>query len=287
MRILVTGAHGQLGEALVNSAKQNGNEVIGLGRDELDLSELDLIPGEISKYCADWVVNCAAYTHVDLAEENADQAYRINRDAAKAIAQGAKNSGSRLLHVSTDFIFSGNQREPYQEDDQSDAVNVYGKSKYEGELVVAKELPKALIMRTAWVYSAQGSNFVKTMLRLIAERDEVRVVDDQFGSPSWTVDISRAMQALMKNNVAGVYHYTNDGVTSWYDFACEILSFAQALGYPVRAKKLIPISSSEWSSAAVRPAYSVLSTRKISPTLDYDIPHWKQSLSNMLTEYAP
>jgi len=287
VKILVTGAGGQLGREAVLAFTAQGHEVTGLGREELNLAEASDVAGSIAAYQADWVINCAAYTQVDRAEDEVELAFAVNRDAARAVAQGAQQSHSRLLHVSTDFIFGGRQATPYREDDKGDALSVYGQSKWEGEQAVMAVLPQALILRTAWVYGVHGNNFVKTMLRLMAERDELRVVDDQIGTPTWTGDIVRAMQALIENDAAGIYHFTNEGVASWYDLAYEILSVAPSLGYTVRTERLHPIRSSEWPCAAQRPAYSVLGREKIRQILDYDIPHWRQSLRSMLKENVP
>jgi len=287
VKILVTGAKGQLGREAVLAFTAQGHEVTGLGRVELNLAEASDVAGSIAAYQADWVVNCAAYTQVDRAEDEVELAFAVNRDAARAIAQGAKQGRSHLLHVSTDFIFGGKQVTPYREEDKGDALSVYGRSKWEGEVAVMDVMPQALVLRTAWVYGMHGNNFVKTILRLMAERDELKVVDDQIGTPSWTGDIVQAMQILMKNDAAGIYHFTNEGVASWYDLAYEILSVAPSLGYPVQAKRLHPIPSSEWPCAAKRPAYSVLGKEKIRQLLDYDIPHWRHSLRSMLKENAP
>jgi len=287
MKILVTGARGQLGREAVLAFTAEGYEVTGIGREELDLADADGLADSIAAYQADWVINCAAYTQVDLAEEEPELAFAVNRDAARAVAQGAQQNHSRLLHISTDFIFGGDQATPYREEDKGDAPSIYGRSKWEGEMAVKAVMPQALILRTAWVYGMHGNNFVKTMLRLMAERDELKVVDDQIGTPSWTGDIVRAMQALIENDATGIYHFTNEGVASWYDLAYEILSVASSLGYPVQTKQLHPIPSSEWPCAAQRPAYSVLGKEKIRKALGYDIPHWRQSLHRMLKENAP
>ncbi len=284
MKILVTGAEGQLGREAVLAFIALGHDVTGIGRGELDLAVSGDIADTVAAYRADWIINCAAYTQVDKAEEEVELAFAVNRDAARAIALGAQQSQSRLLHVSTDFIFGGQQATPYRENDKGDALSIYGRSKWEGERAVMDVLPTALVLRTAWVYGVHGNNFVKTMLRLMAERDELRVVDDQIGTPTWTRDIVSAMQVLMEKNANGIYHYTNEGVASWYDLAYEILSVAPAFGYPVRAEKLHPIPGSQWPSAAQRPAYSVLSKEKIRQILTDDIPHWRESLRSMLKE---
>jgi dTDP-4-dehydrorhamnose reductase len=288
VKILVTGARGQLGREAVQAFTAQGHDVTGIGREALDLTGTGDVAGTIAAYQADWIINCAAYTQVDRAEEEAEQAFAVNRDAARAVAQGAKQGHSRLLHVSTDFIFSGKQATPYREDDKADPLSVYGQSKWEGEQAIIAVLPQALIMRTAWVYGVHGNNFVKTMLRLMAEKEEVRVVDDQIGTPTWTGDIVSAMHALMDNDAEGIYHFTNEGVASWYDLACEILSLAPALGYPVQeAVRVTPVPGSQWPCAAQRPACSVLSKEKIRPLLPQGIPYWRHSLHSMLKENAP
>ncbi len=286
MKLLVTGAGGQLGREAVLAFTASGHDVTGIGRGDLDLASSGDIADVIATYRADWIINCAAYTQVDKAEEEEELAFTVNRDAARAIALGAQQSNSRLLHVSTDFIFGGKQATPYRENDKGDALSVYGRSKWEGEQAVMDVLSEPLILRTAWVYGAHGNNFVKTMLRLMSEREELRVVDDQIGTPTWTQDIVGAMQVLMEKHANGIYHYTNEGVASWYDLAHEILSVAPTLGYPVKAEKLHPIPSSQWPSAAQRPTYSILSKEKMRKILALDIPHWRESLRNMLRENA-
>lgn len=285
MKVLVTGASGQLGRELVLLLERSGVEAVALTRAELDLSgDADAITAAIADQRADWVVNCAAYTQVDKAESEAELAYAINRDAAAAIARGVKETGGRLLQVSTDFVFGGDQSTPYREDDPPDPLGVYGRSKHAGEQAVLGVLPGALILRTAWVYGSHGHNFVRTILRVAGEREELRVVDDQIGTPSWTRDIAAAMLALIRAEAAGVYHFTNEGVASWYDFALAVLELGAELGFPLRARAIRPIPTTEYPTPARRPAYSVLSKTKIRPLLPAPIPHWRTSLRAMLQE---
>jgi len=284
MKILVLGARGQLGREAVLALTMRGHDVTGLGREDLDLASVSGVADSVAIHQADWVINCAAYTRVDSAEDEPELAFAVNRDAASAVAEGARQGRSRLLHVSTDFIFGGRQATPYQEKDKGDPLNIYGQSKWEGETAVVDAMPQALILRTAWVYGVHGNNFVKTMLRLMAEREELKVVDDQIGTPSWTADIVRAMQVLIENDASGTYHFTNEGVASWYDLAYEIFTVATSFGYPVRARYLRPISGNDWPCAAKRPVYSVLGKEKIRQILGYNIPHWRQSLRSMLKE---
>jgi len=282
MRYLVTGAAGQLGRETVLALQAAGEDVIGIDRQELDFSQPDQVAEGIAAHRADWVINCAAYTHVDKAEQEQELAFRVNRDSAKAVAEGVASYGGRLLHVSTDFIFGGEQSHPYAEDDPAHPVGVYGQSKWEGEQAVQAVMPDAVILRTAWVYGSHGHNFVKTMLRLAAEREELRVVDDQIGTPAWTADITRALLSLIEVDARAVFNFTNEGVASWYDFASEIIAVARDLGFPLKVKKISPIPSVDFPTPATRPAYSVLSKVRIRQVLDYPIPHWRDSLREMM-----
>jgi len=286
MKVLVTGAAGQLGRETVLALQAAGEDVIGIDRQELDCSKPDQVAEGICAYQADWVINCAAYTNVDKAEQEQELAFLVNRDSARAVAEGVAAYGGRLLHVSTDFIFGGEQSHPYAEDDPANPQGVYGQSKWDGEQAVQAIMPDAVILRTAWVYGIHGHNFVKTMLRLAAERDELRVVDDQIGTPAWTADITRALLFLTKADARGVFNFTNEGVASWYDFASEIIANARDLGFPLKVKKISPIPTVDFPLPATRPAYSVLSKVKIRQALDYPIPHWRQSLTAMMQELS-
>lgn len=286
MTILVTGANGQLGRETVLALQAGGESFIAIDRDELDFSQPDQVAGAVADYAADWVINCGAYTQVDKAEEERELAFTINRDAARAVAEGVKHSGGRLLHVSTDFIFGGEQSSPYKEDDAAGPLGVYGQSKLEGERAVREVLPEALILRTAWVYGVHGHNFVKTILRLASERETLKVVDDQIGTPSWTGDIVKAIQSLIKDEATGTYQFTNEGVASWFDFAVEIVASAKQAGFPVVAKTIQPIPTEDFPLPAKRPVYSVMSKVKIRDVLGYQIPHWRTSLQAMLKQQS-
>lgn len=287
MKVLVTGAGGQLGRELVLLLERSGMDTIALTRNELDLTAAaDSIAGAIAAHQADWVVNCAAYTQVDKAESEPELAHAVNRDAAAAIAEGVRRSGGRMLQVSTDFVFGGDKGSPYREDDTPAPLGVYGQSKYAGEQAVLEVLPQALLLRTAWVYGSHGHNFVKTILRVAGEREELRVVDDQIGTPAWSRDIVAAMLALMRADAGGIYHFTNEGVASWYDFALAVLELGAAHGISIKARSVLPIPTVDYPTPARRPAYSVLSKEKIRPLLPGRIPHWRSSLRNMLKELA-
>jgi len=284
MKILITGAGGQLGHETRLMLQQKGVTTIGIGRQDVDFSQPEQVAAHIAAQRADWVINCAAYTQVDKAEDDAELAFRVNRDAAKAVAEGVQSYAGRLLHISTDFIFNGEQSHPYKENDMAHPLGVYGQSKWEGEQAVKKILPDATILRTAWVYGAHGNNFIKTILRLASEREELGIIDEQIGSPSWTFDISQAMYTLIEKECSGIYHFTNEGVASWYDFALAAINEAKSLGFKLKVKYIRPIPASAYPTPAARPAYSVLSKEKIRAVLDYDIPHWQASLKTMLQQ---
>ncbi len=284
MNAIVTGAAGQMGREAVLALQRDGVAVRGVTRADVDFSEPEQVESYFAAQQADWVINCAAYTQVDQAESDADLAYRVNRDSVAALARAVKHRGGRLLHVSTDFVFSGHHSRPYHEEDQAAPLGVYGDSKWQGEQQAKAELEDVLILRTGWVYGVHGNNFVKTMLRLAAERDDLRIVDDQIGTPSSTVDIVAAMQVLVNANAVGTYHFSNEGVASWYDFAVEIIALAEQFKLPVKLSQITPIPSDDYPTPAIRPAYSVLSKEKIRALLDYPIPHWKTALREMLIE---
>lgn len=284
MKVLVTGADGQLGTELSQRLEAAGQAVVAFTSKEADFTQADRLRAAIAQQHADWVINCAAHTQVDKAESETELAFAINRDGARAVAEAVASYGGRLLHMSTDFIFDGRQSHPYSETDVPNPLGVYGQSKWEGEQSVCAVLANALVVRTAWVHGAHGHNFVKTMLRLAAERDELNVVDDQIGSPSWAGDIATALLTLMRQNVQGCYHFTNEGVASWYDFAVAIIEEARSLGFPIKVRRVNPIPRTAYPTPARRPAYSVLDKTKIRAVLGYPIPHWRESLVTMLRE---
>jgi len=284
MKVLVTGADGQLGQDFCDVLRRQGVEYLAPDLSQMDFLHPESIQKGIHEAAPQWVVNCAAYTQVDKAEEESELAFRINRDAARVLAESAQAVGAAVLHVSTDFVFSGQNEQPYLETDAADPLSVYGQSKQEGEVAVLKACANSIVLRTAWLYGARGQNFVKTMLRLAGEREELRVVADQIGAPTWTRDLADAMWLLMKQEQTGLFHYCNDGQASWYEFACAIVEDARVLGYPLKVEQVVPITTSDYPTPARRPAYSVLSRTKIQPLLGKPIPHWRQSLGLMLKE---
>ena len=289
-KILLTGITGQVGHELQQSLANIG-EVIGVDRQQLDLTQTEQIHERLAEIKPDLIVNAAAYTAVDKSESESDLAMAINAAAPKAIAIAARDIGAKVLHISTDYVFDGCHYSPYLETDPTNPLGVYGKSKLLGEIGVRENGDRNLVLRTAWVYGSRGhGNFVKTMLRLGAEREELKVVADQIGSPTWSRDIAEAItqlldKSLTDENVRGVYNFTNSGVASWYDFAIATFAEAKQLGFALKIERVIPISTAEFPTPTQRPAYSVLSKAKIGETLGYYPPHWRESLRKMLTEW--
>jgi dTDP-4-dehydrorhamnose reductase len=283
-RILLTGADGQLGQELQQTLMPLG-EVIALTRQELDLSQGEHIRQLVQQIRPNLIVNSAAYTAVDKAESEVDLAQAVNGKAPTIMAEEAEKIGALLLQVSTDYVFDGQKNTPYLETDPTHPLSSYGKSKLAGEVGIQQVTDNYLILRTAWVYDVYGKgNFVKTMLRLGQDREELRVVADQVGSPSWAKDIADAIAQLLQSETTGIYHFTNSGVVSWYDFAIAIFEEARALGFPLKVQRVIPITTADYPTPAIRPAYSVLSGKKITETLGDYPPYWRDSLRKMLKQ---
>ncbi|GBL15295.1 dTDP-4-dehydrorhamnose reductase [Microcystis aeruginosa NIES-1211] len=285
-KVLLIGAKGQVGQELQVTLPSLG-EVISIGREELDLTNSEKISQLIREIHPDYLVNAAAYTAVDKAETEPDLAYSINAIAPKIMAESAEKIKAKFLHISTDYVFDGRKNTPYLETDLTNPLGVYGQSKLRGEEEIKTVNSQAIILRTAWVYGSYGkSNFVKTMLRLGKEREELKVVVDQVGSPTWAKDIATAITHLLINvdNPPGIYNFTNSGVASWFDLTKAIFEEAKISGIPLKIQRVIPITTAEYPTPAVRPAYSVLSSQKISQQLDYIPPYWRDSLKAMLTQ---
>jgi len=240
------------------------------------------------KQSIDWIINCAAYTAVDKAEDDFDNCRHLNTLGAGNIAACAKNIGAHLIHISTDYVFNGQGNRPYTEEDATDPIGVYGLTKRDGEIKVFEENKNTYIIRTAWLYGKYGNNFVHTMLRLMKERDKVKVVNDQKGSPTWAFDLAEVIIAFIKAGQVGkdvpygIYHFTNEGEISWFDFAGEIYNQGRALGILTKDCDVISCTSSEFPAKVKRPAYSVLDKRKIKTALKINIPTWEKSLEEFL-----
>ena len=292
-RILLIGSAGQLGHELTLTLAGLG-DVLALNRQDLDIAQAEAVRQAIAQAKPDVIVNGAAYTAVDRAESEPELAHRINAAAPQAMAEAAQKLGSLLVHVSTDYVFDGNTTHPYDEADRPHPLGIYGATKLAGEEAIRQICQRHLILRTAWVYGTYGQgNFVKTMLRLAAEREELRVVDDQIGTPTWAFDIAQAITELVEkfalpapaSALQETFHFTNSGVASWYDFAVAIVEEAASLGFPIKVKRVIPISTAEYPTAAQRPAFSVLNHRKLQSVLGAPAPHWRSSLRKMLQQY--
>lgn len=280
MKIVLFGASGQVGQALQACAPV-GAEITALTRAQVDLRDSDAIARILAGSSFDWLVNAAAYTAVDKAEDEPDLARAINADAVAAMAQGARVAGAKFAHLSTDFVFDGQAGRPYKPGDPANPISVYGETKRQGEIAAG---PGALIVRTSWVYRAGHANFVSTMLRLMASKPALSVVADQIGTPTNADGIAGALWALMGQGASGLLHYSDSGVASWYDFAVAIQEEALALGLLERAIAVTPINTVDYPTPAARPAYSVLDKTDTWAALGAPAPHWRTALREMLKQ---
>ena len=277
MNILVTGANGQLGCEMRRLGAVSPNNYIFTDVAELDITNADAVTYVAKHYSIDAIINCAAYTNVDKAESDEATAELINATAVANLATAMKEVGGTLFHVSTDYVFGSEGNTPRTEDMPLNPLGVYGRTKLHGEKAILESGCKALIFRTAWLYSEFGNNFLKTMLRLTAEKEQLNVVFDQVGTPTYAGDLALAIVSIIEAGVyegnEGIYHFSNEGVCSWYDFAVEIAAVAGNTGCRIN-----PCHSSEFPSPVTRPPYSVLDKTKIKATFDIDIPHWRESM---------
>ena len=284
-KVLVVGAGGQLGQELQRTSGTD-IECLPMTRAQLDIADLAVVAQCLAAVAPQLVINAAAYTAVDKAESEVDAAQRGNVAGPLALAQACAQQGVRLIHISTDFVFDGSASQPYKPDAATAPLGEYGRSKRAGELAVQSVLPQALILRTGWVYSRYGSNFVKTMLRLMSQRDELAVVADQIGTPTWAHGLAEAVWAsAARPQLSGIYHWSDAGVCSWYDFAVAICEEALALGLLAKPVKICPITTAEYPTQAPRPAYSVLD--KTDSWRDFALAGvpWRQQLRAMLEDY--
>lgn len=281
-RVLVTGANGQLGQSLQRlSALHMGLDFLFTDVDTLDICDRKVLQRFLADRPVEYIVNCAAYTAVDQAEEDEERCRMINCTAVANLAEAAAQIHARVLHVSTDYVFDGKNFLPYKETDKPAPMSVYGRTKLAGEEALLHGCPDAVIVRTSWLYSEYGKNFMKTMLRVGAECEKVRVVFDQIGSPTYAGDLAAALLTILDEASRGIfhpgiYHYCNEGVCSWYDFAAKIMQLANL------SAKVLPIETKEYPSRAARPHFSVLNKAKIKATYSLEIPHWESSLRKCL-----
>ena len=276
MKVLVTGVKGQLGYDVVNELEKRGHTAIGTDVEEMDITDAGKVSEVLNAEQPDAVIHCAAYTAVDAAEDNVELCRKINAEGTENIAKACKELGCKLLYVSTDYVFNGEGERPWEPDDEREPLNVYGQTKYEGELAVEKYVEKFFIVRIAWVFGVNGKNFIKTMLRLGEDHDELTVVADQIGSPTYTYDLARLLVDMIGSEKYGRYHATNEGLCSWYDFAVEI--FRQA-GMDVRVR---PVTSEEYPAKAKRPHNSRMDKDKLEENGFKRLPDWKDALGRYL-----
>ena len=279
MKILVTGVKGQLGHDVMEEMAKRGIEGVGVDIDEMDITDKAACDKVITEAGVDAVIHCAAYTAVDAAEDNVELCRKVNADGTRNIAEVCKKLGIKMMYISTDYVFDGQGTRPWEPDDHREPLNVYGLTKYEGEIAVEQAVKKYFTVRIAWVFGLNGKNFIKTMLRLGRERGAVSVVDDQIGSPTYTYDLARLLVDMIQTECYGRYHATNEGICSWYEFACEI--FKQA---GMDQVKVTPVDSASYPAKAKRPSNSRMSKEKLTENGFERLPDWQDALSRYLKE---
>ena len=278
MKVLVTGVKGQLGFDVMNELQKRGIEAVGVDIEEMDITDSLSVKKVITQAAPDVVIHCAAYTAVDAAEENEAVCRKVNADGTENIAKVCRMLDCKMIYISTDYVFDGKGTRPWEPDDERHPLNVYGQTKYEGELAVQKNLTKYFIVRIAWVFGKNGKNFIRTMLNLAKTHDTITVVNDQFGSPTYTYDLAKLLVDMAESDKYGIYHATNEGICSWYEFACEI--FKQA-GVNVN---VIPVTAAEYQAKAKRPENSRMSKSKLTENGFERLPSWQDALSRYLKE---
>lgn len=278
MKVFVTGVRGQLGYDVVRELEKRGMEAIGVDIQEMDITDMASVERVITEAAPDAVIHCAAYTAVDAAEDNEELCRKVNADGPRNIAKVCKKLDIKMLQVSTDYVFDGQGERPWEPEDPCDPRSVYGRTKYEGELAVQELLEKYFIVRIAWVFGINGKNFVKTMLNLAETHDRLTVVNDQFGSPTYTYDLARLLVDMIQTEKYGIYHCTNEGFCSWYEFACAIFEKA---GKKVEVK---PVTTAEYGAKAFRPYNSRMSKEKLTANGFQRLPAWEDALERYLME---
>ena len=272
MKVLVTGVKGQLGYDVVKELERRGLEAVGVDIEEMDITDKESVSSVIGQAGVDAVIHCAAYTAVDAAEDNEAICRKVNAEGTQNIADVCKQLDIKMLYISTDYVFGGEGERPWEPDDERDPQSVYGQTKYEGELAVQNTLDKYFIVRIAWVFGINGKNFVKTMLKLAETRDSLTVVNDQYGSPTYTYDLAKLLVDMIQTDKYGVYHATNEGICTWYEFACAIFKEA---GIPMNVS---PVTSAEYAAKAKRPANSRMSKEKLVENGFEKLPTWQDAL---------
>ncbi len=283
-KVLVTGATGQLGSELKELTQQQSSifQYQYTGSSDLDITQLDSVRSYVKQNSIEYIVNCAAYTMVDLCESNIDLCDKVNRVGAENLAKVSNEYNCKLIHISTDYVFDGTSKTPYKEDAPVNPLSVYGKSKVEAEKAILSVAPNPIIIRTAWLYSSFKVNFVKTMMRLMQEKEELKIVNDQHGTPTYAKDLAEAITIILEYAdkdewKEGIYHFSNLGDTTWYGFAEKIKELSK-----IERCQLIPIETKDYPTAAVRPKYTILDKTKIQDAFHFTIPHWEESLKKFI-----
>lgn len=278
LKILVTGANGQLGNCLREIAEQTDHSFVFTDFEELDITNKKAVCDFVNEQQPDWIVNAAAYTAVDKAESDLEKARLLNATAVGYLAKAAKDVEAGIVHISTDYVFKGDNPNPLTEEEMTAPVSAYGKTKLEGEILVQEYNPDHIIIRTAWLYSTFGNNFIKTMRRIAVDKDTISVVSDQWGSPTSAHDLAKAILTAVENPIPGIYHFSNEGVTNWALFAEEIMMLSGI------ECKVNHITTEEYPTPAKRPEYSILSKKKFKDTFKITIPEWEASLEEVINK---
>ena len=278
MKVLVTGVKGQLGYDVVKELEKRGLEAFGVDIEEMDITDADSVSKVITQANPDAVIHCAAYTAVDAAEDNEEVCRKVNIDGTQNIANICKELDIKMIYISTDYVFDGEGTRPWEPEDERNPVSVYGQTKYEGELAVQNTLDKYFIVRIAWVFGINGKNFVKTMLKLAETRDTLTVVNDQYGSPTYTYDLAKLLVDMIQTEKYGIYHATNEGICTWHEFACAIFKTAGI------KMNVLPVSSAEYAAKAKRPCNSRMSKEKLVEKGFEKLPSWQDALERYIAE---
>ncbi len=276
MKVLVTGVKGQLGYDVVKELEKRGMDAVGVDIEEMDITDAASVEKVLGEAAPDAVIHCAAYTAVDAAEEQEELCRRVNADGTRNIARMCKKLDIKMVYISTDYVFNGQGTRPWEPEDERQPLNVYGQTKCEGEEAVQELLEKYFIVRIAWVFGVNGKNFVKTMLRLAETGKRVTVVNDQYGSPTYTYDLARLLVDMVLTDKYGIYHATNEGICTWYEFACEIFRQANA------AVEVVPVTAAEYQAKAKRPENSRMSKEKLTENGFDRLPPWQDALKRYL-----
>lgn len=276
MKVLVTGVKGQLGYDVVNELEKRGLEAVGVDIDEMDITDAVSVDKVIKETSPDAVIHCAAYTAVDAAEDNVELCRKVNADGTANIAKVCKELDIKMMYISTDYVFDGQGERPWEPDDERHPLNVYGQTKYEGEVAVTDALDKYFIVRIAWVFGVNGKNFIKAILNKAKMVDTLTVVNDQFGSPTYTFDLARLLVDMIQSDKYGFYHATNEGICTWYEFACEIIRQAGL------NTKVLPVSADQYPAKAKRPTNSRMSKEKLTENGFEKLPAWQDALKRYL-----